>query len=207
MISELFNSVVKPALGWVTGHPTEASLLGGVANSALQVYQNQKNRQWSLEDDKRGYERFLENREYNSPKAQMARAVDAGINPVLAAQHINYGGSGVPSASGFESGTAPRLPNALKKLATYYQISNMKNQNDYVKQQIISQMIANKFDALRMQNYVATGGLSESTSNIAAGARALNLGWNWIKDLFGSGHAGLKSVIRGSKLVDRNQWK
>lgn len=102
-------------------------LVGGVANTAVDLYQNSANRKWASEEAQHNrdfqyqmYERQLDDsiawrthqEQYNSPEAQMQRYRDAGINPMYVVTGGNGSTVATPmSASGSGYGSATPSPN------------------------------------------------------------------------------------------------
>ena len=91
----------------------------------------QRQRDWALAD-------WARNNEYNSPRAQMERLKEAGLNPNLV-----YGNGATTEAANIRSTDtpswnpqAPDFKDAGRSLSTYQDVRLKKQQNDLMKQQI-----------------------------------------------------------------------
>ncbi|AXH76292.1 MAG: DNA pilot protein [Microviridae sp.] len=126
--------------------------VGGVINSISQGRQNKKNRAFSEKMyDKQKVDNisfWSQQNDYNSPKAQMARFKEAGLNPNLIYGQGNSGNAGAISTPDVQAapGRSPEWGNAITAAAggfvnQFYdlaikqaQTNNLQAQNEVIKQ-------------------------------------------------------------------------
>lgn len=118
-----------------------ANFLGGFFNNRANQIENERSRQWSLDQYNRQKQDNLDfwhqQNSYNSPEAQMSRFKDAGLNPNLIygrGQSGNAGSITAPSAS-----TPSFNPSVYNKQAEsvsqFLNIQNQQLQNNNLKAQ------------------------------------------------------------------------
>lgn len=107
-----FESIVPPVV----------SLEGNVLNSIMQARENRLNREWAERQNDLSWQRqrqlIDEQRAYDTPKAQMQRLMEAGLNPNLIYDDLggNMQAMNAPNAAGTYQGTAPQVdPLALSQ--------------------------------------------------------------------------------------------
>lgn len=111
--------------------------LFGLANTGVNIALQNKQNKFNAEQAQlnRNFQREMwsANNEYNTPTKQVARLVDAGLNPALAYGQVTSGtsssspsGSQAQSAGNIESG----LANAFGLYATAQQLKMQKQQTD-----------------------------------------------------------------------------
>ncbi len=105
-----------------------ASLVGGLFGRKSVKSENEKSRQWSLDQYNRqktdNLDFWRQNNEYNSPQAQMKRLQEAGLNPAMI-----YGSSPSGAAGSSQQLTAPSAQTPQFKPQDYSDIP--KGVSDY----------------------------------------------------------------------------
>lgn len=128
----------KPNLSLITGDPMSPSIgsnsgsnfdwssigsaligsipyVGPVLNFLSQMFTNKKNREWQEQmadkQNKLNLEQWHRENEYNSPSAQMARYIEAGLNPSLIYSQPNGAASSPNMVAPFETpnSVAPQI--------------------------------------------------------------------------------------------------
>lgn len=121
-----------------------ASLAGGLFGRKSVKSENEKSRQWSLEQYNRqktdNLDFWRQNNEYNSPQAQMKRLQEAGLNPAMI-----YGSSPSGAAGSSQQMTAPSaqtpqfkpqdFSDIPKGVSDYFDIETKQAQVDNLKSQ------------------------------------------------------------------------
>ena len=115
------------------------SLAASGLNAFFQSKENEKNREWTEEQNDLAYHRQLDmiddQRNYDSPKNQMSRLMQAGLNP-----NLIYGQGGTmspmqaqqaPNASGKYAGVAPQIDplSASQAALNFAEIDRLATQN------------------------------------------------------------------------------
>lgn len=138
--------------GWVTAAQEGSNLLGTAANIWATSRQNKKQREWNVAQTNTQYMRDQSSQAYanwyNSPKNQMARFEEAGLNP-----HLIYGKGtpgqqqNVPKASKAEgSFKLPQMenPQILDSMLKYQGLKKLNAETDLVSATVNSQNMRNK---------------------------------------------------------------
>jgi len=123
------------------------SMIGSLGSAGIQAGQNKKQRRWASDEARAAYTRdrqmWMDQNEYNSPKNQMARFEEAGLNP-----HLAVTGGDPGNATTMPKYNAPRgefgidkiaLPNMIGLYQNFMkgkeEIKNLK-QNRYIMEEI-----------------------------------------------------------------------
>lgn len=91
------------------------SIGSNIFNGLMQKRENRLNREWTEQQNDLAWQRqrqlIDEQRAYDSPKAQMQRLMDAGLNPNLIYDDLggNMQAMNAPNAAGMYQGTAPQV--------------------------------------------------------------------------------------------------
>lgn len=119
-----------------------ATIAGSAINAASTGNMNKKNRKFALEQSyrARGWaeQDWAKQNEYNSPRAQMQRFQEAGLNKNLIYGQSNEAGAVRSSAPAEWKGEAPQIDAAApsRVLSQYYQDRQTTAQTDLVAQQM-----------------------------------------------------------------------
>lgn len=113
-----------------------SSFGSNVFNALMQSRENRLNREWTAHQNDLAWQRqrrlIDEQRAYDTPKAQMQRLMDAGLNPNLIYDDIggNMQAMNAPNAAGMYQGIAPRVDPLSLSQAILNMSQARKNDSD-----------------------------------------------------------------------------
>lgn len=111
------ESSVSNALGWAGFGVNAAATAGDFLSN---IFFGRRNERWAREDATTAYERQMDawrlQNEYNTPKAQMQRLIDAGLNPNLIYSQMDGGAIAMPTPPQAQS-ASPAPTNIASDLA------------------------------------------------------------------------------------------
>lgn len=130
-------------MGWEVAAAAGITALAGASQTAYQGKMNRKTRNWANQQTERARDWALQDyhmqNEYNSPKAQMARLKEAGLNP-----HLVYGNGAQAQGASMPSPPEANMPNqqtpdiqgaAASTMAAYQNTKSWALQNNLLKTQ------------------------------------------------------------------------
>lgn len=167
--------------------PTVASVGGNIFNGLMQMRENRLNREWTEQQNNLAWQRqrqlIDEQRAYDTPKAQMQRLMDAGLNPNLIYDDLggNMQAMNAPNAAGMYQGTAPHVDPLALSQAMLNLSQARKNDSDLS----LSKAQANRILKLTDKEYELLSSnvskLNQSIQSESFNAALADLKAKWLK--------------------------